>query len=139
MVGTVEAWRIAEREKAAPALRTLHCDEVVALRGEARVEARGRVRDESCAVVSGDDGSLRMGENNHITALLLVESRRIASDGLEAPARHHLGRVWMCWCIPTTAPCPLAKLPMALILAGAWKSAEPRPLPLVLSAIWSTT
>ena len=128
MVGTVEAWRIAEREKAAPALRTLHCDEVVALRGEARVEARGRVRDESCAVVSGDDGSLRMGENNHITALLLVESRRIASDGLEAPARHHLECVCVDVCTPTI---PLTKLPMALILAGAWKSAEPRPLPLV--------
>ena len=52
VVGTVEAWRMAEREKAAPALRILHCDEAIALRGEAeaeaRVEARGRVRDESC-------------------------------------------------------------------------------------------
>ena len=28
--------------------------------------------------------------NNYIAALLLVESRRTASDGLEAPARHHL-------------------------------------------------
>lgn len=53
VVGTVEAWRIAEREKAAPALRILHCDEAIVLRGEARVEARGRVRDESCGVVSG--------------------------------------------------------------------------------------
>jgi hypothetical protein len=46
----VEAWRTAESEKAAPALRILHCDEAIALRGEAeaRVEARGRVRDESC-------------------------------------------------------------------------------------------
>ena len=53
VVGTVEAWRIAGREKAAPALRVLHCDEAIVLRGEARVEARGRVRDESCGVVSG--------------------------------------------------------------------------------------
>lgn len=53
VVGRVEAWRMAEREKAAPALRILHCDEAIALRGEARVEARGRVRDESCGVVSG--------------------------------------------------------------------------------------
>ena len=55
VVGTVEAWRTAEREKAAPALRILHCDEAIACapRGEARVEARGRVRDESCGVVSG--------------------------------------------------------------------------------------
>ena len=53
VVGTVEAWRIAEREKAAPALRILHGDEAIVLRGEARVEARGRVRDESCRVVSG--------------------------------------------------------------------------------------
>lgn len=52
VVGTVEAWRIAGREKAAPAL-VLHCDEAIVLRGEARVEARGRVRDESCGVVSG--------------------------------------------------------------------------------------
>ena len=29
--GTVEAWRMAEREKAAPALRILHCDELIAL------------------------------------------------------------------------------------------------------------
>jgi hypothetical protein len=50
VVGMVEAWRTAESEKAAPALRILHCDEAIALRGEAeaRVEARGRVRDESC-------------------------------------------------------------------------------------------
>ena len=91
---------MAEREKAAPALRILHCDEAIALRGEARVEARGRVRDESCGVgVSrgGDGCILRVGgQNIYITALLLVESGRVASDGLKAPARHHL--VWMCGC-----------------------------------------
>jgi hypothetical protein len=62
VVGTVEAWRTVKREKAAPALRILHCDEAIALRGEAeaRVEARGRVRDESCdGRVSGGDGRLR--------------------------------------------------------------------------------
>jgi len=36
------------------------------------------------------------GQNIYITALLLVESGRVASDGLEAPARHHL--VCMCGC-----------------------------------------
>jgi len=30
-VGNVEAWRMAEREKAAPAVRILHCDEAIAL------------------------------------------------------------------------------------------------------------
>ena len=29
--GAVEAWRMAEREKAAPALRILHCDELIVL------------------------------------------------------------------------------------------------------------
>ena len=39
--------------------------------------------------VSG--GVWRVGGNiNYIAALLLVESGRIASDGLKAPARHHL-------------------------------------------------
>ena len=63
VVGTVEAWRTVEREKAAPALRILHCDEVIALRGEARVEARGRVRDESCGSVSYVGGSTARGRN----------------------------------------------------------------------------
>ena len=40
---------------------------------------------------------LRVGRiDYYIAALLLVESGRIASDGLEAPARHHL--VCMCGC-----------------------------------------
>jgi hypothetical protein len=69
-------------------------------------------------VVEVVDGSTALGENNnYIAALLLVESGRIASDGLEAPARHHLG----CECagVSSSSSCPLAKLPMALILAGA--------------------
>jgi len=33
---------------------------------------------------------LRVGGISYIAALLLVEPRRTASDGLEAPARHHL-------------------------------------------------
>lgn len=72
---------------------------------------------------------LRMRGDTYIAALLLVESGRIASDGLEAPARHHL----VCADVdvsppPTSTACPLTKLPMALILAGAWMSAEPRSL-----------
>lgn len=81
------------------------------------------------AVLSAVVAVLRMGGNNYIAALLLVEPGRVASDGLEAPARHHLVCVYVDVCTPTNTACPLAKLPMALILAGAWKSAEPRPLP----------
>jgi hypothetical protein len=79
----------------------------------------------AAGVVSGD-GRLRVEGNRYIAALLLVESGRIASDGLEAPARHHLECVCVDVCTPTI---PLTKLPMALILAGAWKSAEPRSSP----------
>jgi len=43
------------------------------------------------------DGRLRAGGNNYITALLLIEPGRTASDGLEAPTRHH--GVCMCWCM----------------------------------------
>ena len=81
VVGTVEAWRTVEREKAAPDVRILHCDEVIELRGEASVEARGRVRDESCVllvVMSCSTGRVY----THITALLLVKPGRTASDGL---------------------------------------------------------
>jgi hypothetical protein len=54
----------------------------------------------AAGVVSGD-GRLRVGRNNHIAALLLVESGRIASDGLEAPARHHLVCAYVDVCTPT--------------------------------------
>ena len=82
------------------------------------------------AVLSAVVAVLRMGGNDYIAALLLVEPGRVASDGLEAPARHHLVCVDVDVCTPpTNTACPLTKLPMALILAGAWKSAEPRPLP----------
>ena len=74
----------------------------------------------------------RVGGKNYVAALLLVEPGRVASDGLKAPARHHL--VCMCWCMDVCLP--LAKLPMALILAGAWKSAEPRSLPVICSTIY---
>ena len=82
----------------------------------------------AAGVVSGRDGRLRVAGNNYIAALLLVESGRIASYGLKAPARHHLECVCVDVCTPTI---PLTKLPMALILAGAWMSAEPRSLLLI--------
>ena len=44
---------------------------------------------------------LRMRGDTYIAALLLVESGRIASDGLEAPARHHLVFVDVDVCTPT--------------------------------------
>ena len=47
------------------------------------------------AVLSAVVAVLRTGGNNYIAALLLVEPGRVASDGLEAPARHHL----VCVCV----------------------------------------
>ena len=44
----------------------------------------------------------RVGGKNYVAALLLVEPGRVASDGLKAPARHHL--VCMCWCMDVCLP-----------------------------------
>lgn len=81
VVGTVDAWRIAEREKAAPDVRILHCDEVIELRDEARVEARGRVRDESWVLLVVMSRSC-CSMYTHVAALLLVEPGGAASNGL---------------------------------------------------------
>jgi len=54
-------------------------------------EVRGRVRDESCAWLA-TTATVWIGwiVRIHISALLLVEPRRGASDGLEASAGDHL-------------------------------------------------
>ena len=86
-------------------------------------------------VVSGD-GRLRAEGNNYVAALLLVEPGRAASDGLKAPARHHDACVYVLVYVHYTTD---HKVTMPTILAGASKSAEPRPLTFATySTIWDT-
>lgn len=79
---------MAEREKAAPEACVFQRDERIKGRDEARVEARGRVREESWCGVN-DGVHFRGVVRTYIAALLLVEPGRIALNGVEASAGHH--------------------------------------------------
>lgn len=74
------------------------------------VEVRGRVRDESWVLVlAWQVDWVYVRACNYISALLLVESRRDASDGLEASAGYHLA-VYMSGS-PSPSPGPASPRP----------------------------